>query len=202
MIVVLAGMLHTPILSEKGLEFNGAVERILAGEELLFLKKAPVLLITGSTSLLTQKGLSEAFILKNWLEKRNSNHNNHNQKIIAESTSKNTAESAHHLARMANQKKWKRILLVTSAYHMPRTMLCFQKAFWQISETFSKKVVKKKSIEIPNSVKIIPFPVDYQFGKELPWPESIIPNLRGLSLSTLALREFIGIIAYKLTGRI
>lgn len=46
-------------------------------------------------------------------------------RVKVEDASTNTREQAEAVARMARGKGWKRILLVASAYHMPRAFLTF-----------------------------------------------------------------------------
>lgn len=45
--------------------------------------------------------------------------------VIGESKSRDTFESAMEIAKLLKRKGWKRYLLVTSAVHMPRSMLVF-----------------------------------------------------------------------------
>src|ERR1051325_4880049 len=45
--------------------------------------------------------------------------------VISESNSRDTFESAIEVEKIVRQKGWKRYLLVTSAVHMPRSMLVF-----------------------------------------------------------------------------
>lgn len=47
------------------------------------------------------------------------------EQVIAEPHSRDTFESAIEVAKILRQKGWKRYLLVTSAIHMPRSMLAF-----------------------------------------------------------------------------
>ena len=176
-IVALAGMLRSSSEAEtfEQPEFTGAVDRILAAEKLLLMKKAPLLVISGSSGLLNKGDFSEAALLKEWLVKK---HPQLSSRIQAEEESRNTAQSAQALASLARTQTWRKILLVTSAYHMPRSVLCFQK----------------------QGLEVIPVSVDWQGASKHYWPESAFPSLGGLSLSTLALREYLGLAAYWLRG--
>jgi uncharacterized SAM-binding protein YcdF (DUF218 family) len=49
-----------------------------------------------------------------------------NDAIISEGASRDTFESAVEVEKILSRKGWKRYLLVTSAMHMPRSMLAFQ----------------------------------------------------------------------------
>jgi uncharacterized SAM-binding protein YcdF (DUF218 family) len=99
-------------------------------------------------------------------------------RIAFESAAANTWDNAvltHALARPAPGETW---LLVTSAWHMPRAVGCFRKAGW----------------------RILPFPVDYRTPSEggAIFTPGLDGNLRDLSL---ALHEYIGLVAYRLMGR-
>ena len=49
--------------------------------------------------------------------------------MILETQSENTEENARWALRYAHEKEWKRILLITSSYHMRRAKLIFEKVF-------------------------------------------------------------------------
>lgn len=49
-------------------------------------------------------------------------------RLIVESGSQNTHEQAVHVVEMAEANQWKRLLIVASAYHLPRAFLTFIKA--------------------------------------------------------------------------
>lgn len=52
--------------------------------------------------------------------------------IVLERESLNTVENATHFARVCAEQKWKRILLITSRYHMRRSKLIFEGVFWAL----------------------------------------------------------------------
>ncbi len=180
-IIVLAGMVRPEAPLDNNTfdqpEFTGSVDRILAAEKLLTLGKAPILVISGSSGLLAKGSFSEASLLKKWLRKR---HPKLAAKILSEDRSRNTAQSAKIISSMAKKQGWNKILLVSSAYHLPRSVACFDK----------------------QKTNVIPVAVDFQSTRNHPWPESAFPSLSGLSLSTLALREYLGLLSYQLKGYI
>jgi uncharacterized SAM-binding protein YcdF (DUF218 family) len=49
-------------------------------------------------------------------------------RIAVDEASRNTAESARYVVERARSQKWTRVVLVTSAYHMPRAFLSVVKA--------------------------------------------------------------------------
>jgi uncharacterized SAM-binding protein YcdF (DUF218 family) len=101
-------------------------------------------------------------------------------RIVLERSSRNTAENAaltKALVRPADGERW---LLVTSAWHMPRSVGCFRRVGWDIE----------------------PWPVDYRTSS---WEDlfGTPPNAaEGLRQLDFTVREWIGLVAYYVTGRI
>lgn len=95
--------------------------------------------------------------------------------IIVTHETGNTKDEAYAIAQLAALKRWKRVLIVTSAYHMPRAM--------------------RLSKDCP--AELIPVPVAYETpDPKTSWaykrPEYFLPQAHGLFLSERALREYIG----------
>lgn len=100
-------------------------------------------------------------------------------RVTLEGKSRNTAENAAFTRALVTPQPGERWLLVTSAYHMPRAVGCF------------------RAVGFP----IVPWPVDYRTdGRNDEWQPNYIPA-RGLELLDVAVREWIGLAAYRLTGR-
>jgi uncharacterized SAM-binding protein YcdF (DUF218 family) len=68
-------------------------------------------------------------------------------------------------------------LLLTSAFHMPRSVALFRKAGWNVT----------------------PYPVDFRAGTQTPWTQYSLE--RGARKWHLALHEIVGLLAYRLAGR-
>ncbi len=101
-------------------------------------------------------------------------------RIAIEDQSRNTDENARFSAALVHPQPDETWLLVTSAYHMPRAMGLFVKA------GFSARA----------------YPVDYRsLGGGRDWRLNLEPA-RGLRLFDLAVHEWIGLIAYRASGRI
>lgn len=100
-------------------------------------------------------------------------------RINIEGASRNTAENARLLAQEIAPSQEQRWVLVTSAFHMWRAMGSFCAAGWR---------------------NITPFPTDYR-TLYASWP----PFWRfayNLQLLNIGMREWVGLIAYYVTGRI
>jgi uncharacterized SAM-binding protein YcdF (DUF218 family) len=101
-------------------------------------------------------------------------------RLIMERQSRNTQENAEFSKAIANPKPGERWLLVTSAFHMPRSVGLFRKAGFAVE----------------------PYPVDWR----VPGRDGVLnfTNIGedGLVRTDIALREWMGLVAYRLTGRI
>lgn len=102
------------------------------------------------------------------------------ERLVLENESRNTEENAMNSKVVADPKPGETWLLVTSAFHMPRSMGLFRRA------------------EFP----VVPWPTDYMApgsdGIGLKFDEAS----ENLAISNVALREWIGLLGYYLTGRI
>lgn len=175
--VVVAGGMVNPVntRSLERPEFTNGVDRMLYGLDLMRKNKADILIFTGGSGLITQAGQPEAYMLKDYLYRRSFDF-----RVYSESESRNTAENAIYTRKIADQYGIQTIILVTSAFHMPRAVAAFEKAGFQV----------------------IPFPVDYRASYISMGPEAYFPSAHALMKSSLAIKEFIGLIAYSIRGYI
>jgi uncharacterized SAM-binding protein YcdF (DUF218 family) len=81
---------------------------------------------------------------------------------------------------MVAPKTGERWLLVTSAYHMPRSVGLFRKAGFNVE----------------------PYPVDWRVGSRADLLTFTNFSVDGLARTDTGLREWIGLVAYRLSGRI
>ena len=177
-VVVLTGIVNLFPAHGRGdrVEFNDAVERIQEGLRLLRLGRAPLLLVTGGSGDPFRQDKSEADLLGVWLEREGVRGDS----ILLERTSRTTRENARETARIARQSGWRRILLVTSAFHMRRAALCFA----------------------AEGLNFEAYPVDCNSAAGWPDPYAILPSAEGLEQSTRVWKEVLGIAGYKLGKRI
>ena len=81
---------------------------------------------------------------------------------------------------LVQPKSGERWLLVTSAHHMPRSMGLFRKAGFEV----------------------VAWPTDYFTAREV-WPSLALGSgTENLDILNAALREWVGLMAYHLTGKI
>jgi uncharacterized SAM-binding protein YcdF (DUF218 family) len=93
-----------------------------------------------------------------------------------ESASRTTAENAVESAKLLGERK--RIALVTTAWHMPRARRAFQAAGFEV----------------------LPAPTAY-IGRVESTLLGFLPSAEGLQHSRIALREYLGMAYYRLTGK-
>ena len=101
-------------------------------------------------------------------------------RLIMERRSRNTLENAEFSKALLAPKEGERWLLVTSAYHMPRSVGLFRKAGFAVE----------------------PYPVDWRVGGPGDLFAFTDVAVDGLGRTDLAVREWIGLIAYWATGKI
>lgn len=102
------------------------------------------------------------------------------ERLIIERQSRNTQENATFTKAMVNPKPGERWLLVTSAYHMPRSMGLFRKAGFPVEA----------------------YPVDWRVGGSGDLFAFNKLSTDGLARTETAAREWLGLLAYRVTGRI
>jgi len=98
-------------------------------------------------------------------------------RILFESASRNTYENAVFSARLAGVDPHQPWILLTSAAHMPRALAVFRKQGWNVT----------------------PYSVDFNAGLATPWTQYVPGDL---SRWDAVIHEYVGIAAYRLTGRI
>lgn len=100
-------------------------------------------------------------------------------RLVLEPEARSTWDNAVLTRRLVEPAPGETFILVTSAFHMPRAVGAFRAAGW---------------------TGLHPWPVDYQTGRAL--PRLFNPSVaRGLTLSNLAVREYLALLAYSLAGR-
>ncbi len=103
--------------------------------------------------------------------------------IILENNSRNTRENAAFVQSLIEEKSIPdNVILVTSAFHMRRSMACFKKV----------------------GIDAIAFPCDFytSLPKDRLSPEKMLPSSEVLNHWNFLIKEWIGIIAYKVAGYI
>ena len=170
-VVVLSGMVKT-IQTKNGLdyEWSEAADRIFAGIDLFKSNKAPVLILTGG-KLPWSIGLPEGEYLRDvaidlGVPKKD---------ILITENVENTDQEAKAIKKILLLDNPK-VILVTSAFHMPRAQLVFEAA----------------------GINVIPFPVDFIIGAQKITFMSFIPSAGSFASTSFFVREMIGRTYYSL----
>jgi uncharacterized SAM-binding protein YcdF (DUF218 family) len=170
-IVVLSGMIRT-INGKNGLyyEWTEASDRIFAGIELIKKNKAPVMILTGG-KLPWSVGKPEGEHLRDVAIK----YGVPNKNILLTENVENTEQEAKAVVKLINKASPK-IILVTSAFHMPRA----QKVFEALG------------------INTEPFAVDFLSGASKPTIMKFIPSAEAFNQTNFFIRELIGRTYYNL----
>ena len=177
-IVVLGGAIDPDLSQARGMpQLNEAAERVTVVAELArAYPKARIVYSSGNAALFPQAPPEADYVLPLWRS-----FGIARDRVTLETRSRNTAENAAFTKALVKPKPGERWLLVTSAMHMPRAIGCFRRVGFPIEA----------------------YPVDWttyprlSLAHLLPQPE-LSRNLRELDV---AAHEWIGLVAYWLTGR-
>lgn len=179
-IVILGGGIRSQAYPRPDVDFSEAGDRVWYGASLYRAGKAPKVIVSGGRIAWKGGGKPESEDLTNLLVKMGVPKVD----IIPEGDSMNTRDNGVYVQKILNANNFKTILLVTSAMHMPRSMAIFKHL----------------------GIKAIAAPTDYRVSQlELDQPNiqtesvilSLMPDDEKLSVTTAAIREYIGMWVYK-----
>jgi uncharacterized SAM-binding protein YcdF (DUF218 family) len=123
-IVMLGGGSEPARYEAGGMHLSYAGDRIIMALELARLGKAPALVLGGGEASFPNEIISESETVKRWMLSTGLN----STEIIALPRSADTHDEAVHVSKLAKERGWKTILLVTSANHMRRALATFRTA--------------------------------------------------------------------------
>ena len=152
---------------------TGAADRLTKGLMLHRENPGSTLIFTGFDGRLDAQGWSEAETVRRLVAELGVRGDG----IIYESSSRNTHENAVNSLAVAVPQPGSRWLLVTSAAHMPRAAATFAAVGWD---------------------SITPYPVDFQTATKT---TGIFSFETGTSAVRIWLHEYVGMVAYWLSGR-
>jgi uncharacterized SAM-binding protein YcdF (DUF218 family) len=175
-IICLGGALETIVSPARGeVSLNEAAERMTAIAELARRFPEARIVFSGGSGRLIYGGTTEAELAARLF----ASFGIARDRILLEDKSRDTLENARFTKALVQPKAGERWLLVTSAYHMPRAVGLFR------AEGFPVEA----------------FPVDYRTRGAIDMlrPFSMLGD--GLRRTDTAVREWIGLIVYRLSGR-
>jgi uncharacterized SAM-binding protein YcdF (DUF218 family) len=182
-VVVLGGGLRPPLPPRAAVEMAEGGDRLLTGVRLWRHRMAPLLVTSGGTVSFTSGDPAEPEAV--WARALAQELGVPPERIRLNPGSRTTAEEARDIMALGRRHGWRRILLVTSAYHLPRAL---------------------ESFEQVGGLEVIPVACDFQLPRrdQLGDPTSasmlmdLLPSADALALSTMAVKEHLGRLAYRL----
>jgi uncharacterized SAM-binding protein YcdF (DUF218 family) len=172
-IILLGGAVEQRLVGERvEPAVNGAADRLLSFMVLARRYPDAKLLLVGGEAAILPVGHSEAELTRDLLVAQGFDR----RRMLLEPRSRNTIENAIFAKAVAEPQPNETWLLVTSAVHMPRAVGCFRHAGWAP----------------------VPFPTDYRTGFDTGWSVAFVQHL---GLVELAVKEWLGLIAYRLLDR-
>jgi uncharacterized SAM-binding protein YcdF (DUF218 family) len=175
-VIVLGGVIAEDVSAARGaVALNESAERVTVAAELA--RRYPKLRIIfsgGTNALLFDKGAEAGFAVRQ-LEDLGVAR----ERIVAEEQSRNTVENAVFSRLIANPQPGQRWLLLTSAFHMPRAIAVFRAAGFPVEA----------------------YPVDWRTTGPMDLVRPYPSVSEGLRRTDVAVREWIGLLLYRLTGK-
>jgi len=173
-VVVLGGALENSFVRDGNgqVGLNRAAERMTMAVALAKAHPNLKIIFTGGDGNLLRQSESEAAQARQFFTEMGVAP----ERLVFEGVSRTTYENAIYSARLPGVDIHQPWILLTSAWHMPRSLATFEKAGWQVT----------------------PYSVDYLTGKRTPW------NEYGMAGSLLqwqtGIHETLGLLAYRLKG--
>jgi uncharacterized SAM-binding protein YcdF (DUF218 family) len=186
-VVVLGGGLEPDLPPRRGVEVKGSGDRLITGVRTLVQSRTNWLVVSGSRSSENFTKLDpappEALSARSLAIELGVPP----ERILTNPNSRTTAEEARDIGQLARKRGWRTVLLVTSAFHMPRSLATFQQR---------------------SGLRVIPVACDYQlptrarYGKPTAGSvlKGLVPEADALHLSSVALKEHLGLALYRLRG--
>lgn len=175
-IVMLGGAtLEGPSSARQITELNDAGDRLTTTLWLAQAYPTAKIFISGGSGLLIDEGEPEAttaerFFLAFGIAQ---------DRLVLEDGSRNTEENVANTKGLLGENADGTIVLVTSAFHMPRSVGIFEKA----------------------GISVIPWPTDYRTPGPQGFGFQIANPVQNVNVSTAAIKEWVGLVIYNLTGK-
>lgn len=174
-IIVLGGIIDPVKSANSGMPaIGGGAERFT---EMLYLARrfpSAKVVFSGGSGRLTNRNYREGDAARDLVERIGLAPS----RFVFETEARNTVENAQYVGRLHPPEPDKTWLLVTSAFHMPRSVGVFRK----------------------HGFNVQPYPVDYMTEKDVSFALRF-DMVRGLLRTSLAIKEWVGLTVYWLLGR-
>ncbi len=173
---VLGGGIHdnSPDIEGEGSPSGDALQRLVYVFRLYRFQPLPVIVSSGK-GFKCQK--PEAPVMKRYLVQMGIPEKD----IYMDTTSRNTYENAVEIKKLCEKLACKRVILITSAYHMKRAVYSFRHA---------------------GLTNVVPAPADYKTSRTCYNFINYMPDMEALLNTYRALHEYIGMLYYKILVRV
>jgi uncharacterized SAM-binding protein YcdF (DUF218 family) len=176
--IVLTGVTKTDMKPKDRVYFSRGADRAIHALQLYKLGIARKLLITGGSAHLDGRGVLEADDLADFMRMAGVP----DQDIIIENQAKNTHESAVLVNEILTKIDGpKQLLIVTSAYHLPRAMACFKKVGVKADAFAAEPMADERHFNIE---------------------ALLVPKTEAVEIWRIVIREWVGFVAYWFAGYI
>lgn len=170
-IILLGGGIYdeSPDFSGIGIPTEDMTTRIVTAARLQKKLGIPIIISTGKVF---KHRKSEAPIVRRFLIDLGMP----SDKVIMEDKSRDTIENAKYSTDICKKSGFEKPILVTSAYHMRRAVMSFEKT----------------------GLKVLPFPVGLRTWRDMKYGwDDYMPSLSAFDKTCTAMREYLGLIFYK-----
>jgi len=182
--VILSGGTEAALYPRSTVEVNGSGDRVIYAAHLYHQGVASYLLVSGGSVPYIGESVPESEQMAELLVMLGVP----NDAIWYETKSRNTYENAFYSHEFLEEMDINRIVLVTSAFHMPRSVMLFEQ----------------------QGFEVIPAPTDFHITQES-WQRlwepdfltqlyNFFPRVSNMSGTTHSLKEIIGLLVYRLRG--
>jgi uncharacterized SAM-binding protein YcdF (DUF218 family) len=173
-VVVLGGGIHPGPPGWPYPDLDAAADRVWQAARLYHAGKAPRVIVSGGALPWLGERRPEAEAMRRLLVDLGVP----GDALLFDGRSRNTRENALYSAGLLDAAGLERVLLVTSALHMPRALASFRAV----------------------GVDAIPAPADFEVMPEPAHPLRWLPDAKALYHSTRALKEYLGLWVYRWRG--
>jgi uncharacterized SAM-binding protein YcdF (DUF218 family) len=182
-IVLLGGATKSGFPPRPGVDLSEGGDRVFYAAQLYREGKAPLVIASGGRIAWRGGGPSESADMAEILKTLGVP----SSAILQDPSSLNTYQNAVNVRQIMKKRDIRRVLLVTSAMHMPRSLQIFKRQGIEAIAAPTDFLVSQQEFEEPNSS-----------------PQatvlSLLPDTDRLEKTTLALKEYMGMVIYRLRG--
>lgn len=175
-IIVLGGMFDSHLSEATGqIAANGNIERMVCFQKLARKYPSARKVFTGGSGDINHPEAREAHVAIDYFKDMGINDDT----VFYEVDSRNTHENAIFSKELMNPSKGQNWILITSAFHMPRSVGIFEQAGW----------------------KVIPYPCDFKTDGRYDFFWTAPTITENFLMLNIVVKEMIGAIVYYVTGK-